>query len=384
MINPRLVSLNQSSTLKITALTKKLRSEGKDVVNFAAGEPDFDTPLFVKEAAKRAIDEGFTKYTPSPGTLELREKIAEKLVKENNIPCKGKNIIVTPGAKYAVFTAIFSLLKEKEEVIIPSPYWLSYPEMVRLAGGKVKIVSAGARDNFKLKTENLKKAITAKTKILILNYPGNPTGVTYDYEELKEIYTAVKDKGIFVLSDEIYEKLIYDGRKHISFASLPDADRFTITINGFSKTYSMTGWRIGYLSAPEEIVNEASKMIDHTTSCTSSISQAAAKAALENKDWPETIKKDFQERRDLLWTGLAEENKIIPVKSQGTFYMFCDIRNTGLTSMQFCSQLLEKHLVSLIPADAFGAEGFVRLSFATSSQSIEKGIDRIKTFIKEL
>lgn len=384
MINPRLVSLSQSSTLRITALTKKLKSEGKDIVNFAAGEPDFDTPLFVKEAAKRAIDEGFTKYTPSPGTLELREKIAEKLVRENNIPCKGKNIIVTPGAKYAVFTAIFSLLKEDEEVIIPSPYWLSYPEMVILSGGKVKVVPADGRDNFKLKIENLKKAITAKSKILILNYPNNPTGITYNEEELREIYEAVKDKGIFVISDEIYEKLIYDGRKHISFASFPGADRFTITINGFSKTYSMTGWRIGYLAAPEEVVNEASKMIDHTTSCTSSISQRAAEAALENKDWPETIKKDFQERRNLLWDGLAECEKIIPVKSQGTFYMFCDIRNTGLSSLEFCSQLLEKYLVSSIPANAFGAEGFIRLSFATSSPSIEKGVDRIKTFLKRL
>jgi len=380
-MNPRIISLNQSSTLKITALTKKLEQEGKDVINFAAGEPDFDTPSFIKDAAKQAIDNGFTKYTPSRGTIQLREKIAEKLQQENNIPATFKNIIVTAGAKYAVFVAIFSLINQGDEVLLPSPYWVSYPEIIKLAGGVLRVFPTKSTDDFKIKAEDLEKAITPKTKVLILNYPSNPTGVTYSYQEIEAIYKVVKDKGIFVVSDEIYEKLIYDGRSHISFASFPGAADFTVTINGFSKTYSMTGWRIGYLVAAEKLINEISKMIDHTTSCTSSISQKGAQAALDNKEWQEFIKKEFQQRRDCLWEGLNSCPKIKPIKSQGTFYMFCDIRDTGLSSMDFASGLLEKHLVSCIPADSFGSQGFIRVSFATSIDSIKKGIIRIKEFI---
>jgi aspartate aminotransferase len=383
-MNSRIVSLNQSSTLKITALTKQLRKEGKDVVNFAAGEPDFDTPSFIKEAAKNAIDQGFTKYTPSRGTVELREKIASKLKNENNINAGANNIIVTTGAKYAIYAAIFSLINEGDEVIIPSPYWVSYPEMVKLAGGVAKFLPIDKENNFKLKPQDLENAITEKTKILILNYPSNPTGVTYSKDELAKIYEIVKDKGIYVISDEIYEKLLYDGRKHFSFASFPGADDFTFTVNGFSKTYSMTGWRIGYLVGPDKLIGEISKMIDHTTSCVCSISQRGASAALDNSEWQETIKEEFQKRRDILWSGLSKTGKVIPLKSEGTFYMFCDISKTGLSSFDFSSRLLEKYLVSCIPASAFGAEGFLRLSFATSSESIEKGIDRISNFVKEI
>lgn len=384
-MNPRVISLSQSSTLKITALTKKLKKEGKDVVNFAAGEPDFDTPSFIKDAAVCALKEGFTKYTPSLGVLELREKIAQKLRQENNLSsCEYQNIIVTTGAKYAVFTAIFGLVREGDEIIIPSPYWVSYPEIVKLAGAKVSLLPASREDNFKILPDNLDKAITSKTKVLILNYPSNPTGVTYTLQELRAIYEVVKNRGIFVISDEIYEKLIYDGREHISFASFAGADKFTITINGFSKTYSMTGWRIGYLAAPEEIVNEFSKMIDHTTSCVCSISQKAAIAALDNPSWPRKINQEFQKRRDILWQGLSKCDRVKPIKSQGTFYMFCDIRETGLSSVEFSSKLLEKYLVSCIPADAFGAEGFIRLSFSTAEENINKGIDRIIKFVKEL
>lgn len=384
MINPQVTSLNKSATLKITALTKKLIKEGKDVVNFAGGEPDFDTPLFIKEEAKIAIDKGLTKYTPSAGRIDLKEAIADKLNRENNIKASASNIIVTSGAKYSIFVTMFSLLAAGDEVIIPAPYWVSYPEMVKLTLAKTVVLPTSVSNDFKINPAELEKAITPKTKLLILNYPSNPTGVTYSREELEAILKVVKKKKIFVLSDEIYEVLTYDGRKHISFASLPGAFESTITINGFSKTYSMTGWRIGYLVADEKIVNETSKIIDHTTSCASSISQSAALAALGNKDWQEEIRGKFQERRDAIWKGLSAFPELKPFKPQGTFYLFCDIRGSGLGSFDFSTRLLENFLTSCIPADPFGQEGYLRCSFSTSLEQISKGVERIGEFLTSL
>lgn len=381
MINPQVSSLNKSATLKITALTKKLISEGKDVVNFAAGEPDFDTPLFIKKEAKAAIDKGLTKYTPSVGRVELREAIAAKLNQENKIQASTSNIIVTSGAKYAIFTAMFTLVSPGDEVIIPSPYWVSYPEMAKLIAAKTVVLPTKRSNDFKVDPEELEKVITSKTKLLILNYPNNPTGVTYSRQELEEILTVVKKKKILVLSDEIYEVLTYDGREHTSFASLPEAFSSTITINGFSKTFSMTGWRIGYLVADERIINEASKIIDHTTSCASSISQSAALAALGNKEWQREIKNKFQERRNALWDGLSAFSELKLIKPQGTFYLFCDIRGSGLNSFDFATKLLENFLTSCIPADSFGQEGYIRCSFSTSLEQIAKGVQRIGDFL---
>lgn len=384
MVNQRVLSLSKSSTLKITALTKQLKNEGKNVINFAAGEPDFDTPAFIKEEAIKALTAGITKYTPSTGFLELREAVAKKIREENNIPCESQNVIVACGAKYAIYTAILTLLDVGDTAIIPAPYWVSYPEMIKLVGGKSKILATSARNNFKIAVKDLKKAINRRTKLLILNYPSNPTGITYSYEELKEIYDVVRDNNIFVLSDEIYEKLLFDGKKHFSFASFPGADKFTITINGFSKAFAMTGWRIGYMVADKKIIEEASKIIDHTTSCISSFSQKAAIVALHDNRFLEEMRIEFQKRRDLLWEGLSGCAYIKPLKPDGTFYMLCDIRKTALSSVDFASQLLEKYLVSCIPADTFGAEGYVRFSFATSSDSIATGIERIKTFLQQL
>ena len=384
MINPRILSLNKSATLKITALTKKLINEGEDVVNFAAGEPDFDTPEFIKENAKKAIDSGFTKYTPSTGTPELKAAIVTKLNKENKLNVLAENIIVTAGAKYAIFSALFTLIDAGDEVIIPSPYWVSYPEIVKLTGGKSIFLKTNRDNNFKIDPQDLKNIITEKTKLLVLNYPCNPTGSTYTRQELEKIAEVVKEKNIFVLSDEIYETLLYDGREHISFGSLAGVNNLTITINGFSKAYSMTGWRIGYLVASKEIIDATSKIIDHTTSCTSSISQKGAQVALGLGDWCKKIRSEFENRRNLLWEGLSICDKIVPIKPEGTFYMFCDISKTGLSSFDFANKLLESQKVSCIPASAFGKEGFVRLSFATSSEQILKGIDRIKRFISTL
>ncbi|MCF7908821.1 MAG: pyridoxal phosphate-dependent aminotransferase [Candidatus Omnitrophica bacterium] len=384
MINPHVTALNKSATLKITALTKKLIREGKDVVNFAAGEPDFDTPEFIKAAAKKAIDEGFTKYTPSCGLPALREAIATKLSQENQIPTKAENVIVTSGAKYALYVALTTLLTKDDEVIIPSPHWVSYPEMVELAGATTKYLLTNEADNFKINPVDLARSIGPKTKVLILNYPSNPTGATYTQGELEEIYKVIEGNNIFVISDEIYEVLTYDSQKHSSFAACSSAASRTITVNGFSKTFSMTGWRLGYLAGPVEIINQASKIIDHTTSCACAISQRAALAALGNKEWLKEVKKIFQERRDIFLHGLEQLPKLKPIKPEGTFYLFCDIRPSGLDSFDFATQLLEKHLVSCIPADPFGKPGFLRMSFATSKEQINKGLERIKKFLSEI
>lgn len=351
------------------------------MVNFAAGEPDFDTPEPVKDAAIAAINSGFTKYTPSAGIPQLKEAIADKLTGDNGLKLSAENIIVTAGAKYALFTAIFTILTPGDEVIIPSPYWVSYPQIARLAGAKVNFLDCPESDNFKIDPSRLEKAITAKTKLLILNYPSNPTGVTYSSSELKAFYEVVRDKNIFVISDEIYESLVYDDLKHTSFASFPGAGDFTVTINGFSKAYSMTGWRVGYLAGPGGLIAQSAKIIDHTTSCVCSIAQHAAIEALKDKDWQKKACLQFQNRRNSLWEGLSGLEKIKPFKSQGTFYMFCDIRGTGLSSLEFSTRLLQEKLVSCIPANAFGKEGFVRLSFSTSAEQIKKGIIRIKEFI---
>ena len=384
MMNPCVASLNKSATLKITSLTKKLIIEGKDVVNFAAGEPDFDTPPFIKDAAKKAIAEGFTKYTSSVGFPQLREAIANKLRKDNKIDVSASNVIVTSGAKYALFAAMFALLDLGDEVILPCPYWVSYPEMLKMTSAKTILLPGDETNNFRIDLQRLKDAINPKTKILILNYPNNPTGMTYSLEKLNEIYDIVKDKNIFVISDEIYEELTYDGKKHTSFASLGQAKEFTITINGFSKTFSMTGWRIGYLAAPDSLVENISKIIDHTTSCASAISQKAALAALGDKDWKTQARDTFEKRRNILWEGLSKIDRLKPLKSEGTFYMFCNIGETNLTSFDFSTQLLQRHLVSVIPSEPFGKEGFIRLSFSTSLEQIKKGIERIKQFISEI
>ncbi|MDD4293925.1 MAG: pyridoxal phosphate-dependent aminotransferase [Candidatus Omnitrophica bacterium] len=383
-INSNVEKLNKSATLKITALTKKMVSQGKDVVNFAAGEPDFDTPDFIKQAAKIAIDKGFTKYTPSAGLPALREAIAKKLNDENGMNVSAANIIVTAGAKYAIYVGLLTVVEPGDEIIVPVPYWVSYPEMAALLGARMVNVATRQEDGFKLKPSELAKAVTSKTRVLILNYPSNPTGVTYTKEELEEILKIAKKNNFYVLSDEIYEKLIYDGSDHVSFASLPGAQDLTITVNGFSKAFSMTGWRLGYLVANDEFIGHASKIIDHTTSCSCTISQHAAIAALADITWQAQIQKEFQNRRDLLYKGLSGIKNFKPMKSNGTFYMFCDVSGTGLSSFDFASRLLEEKLVSCIPADSFGADGFVRLSFATSSDQINKGIIRIKEFVESL
>lgn len=382
----RIKKINPSQTLAITSKAKKLKSEGRDIVNFAAGEPDFDTPGFIKDAAIEAIKDGFTKYTPTTGIPELKKSICEKFRKDNGITYEPSQIIVSCGAKHSIFNILAALLNRGDEVLIPSPYWVSYPEMVNFYEGKPRFIKTDAENNFKITAAELERQINAKTKLLLLNSPSNPTGCVYSLKELAAIAKICVTKKVFVVSDEIYEKLIYDNLRHISIASLAsDIYDFTITVNGTSKSYSMTGWRIGYLAGPKDIVEAISKIQDHSTSCPVSISQKAAVAALSAPDeFFRSICAEFQKRRDYLLGRLKEINKLGYVTPRGAFYVFCDISKTGLTSSVFADRLLEEASVAIIPGEGFGRDDYARISFATSIEQIEKGMNRIKEWVDRL
>ncbi len=382
----RLKKINPSSTLAITAKAQKLKSEGKDVINFAAGEPDFDTPDFIKDAAGEAIKAGFTKYTPTTGTPELKKAISEKFKRENSLEYNPSQIAVSCGAKHSIFNALFVLLNRYDEVLIPSPYWVSYPEMVNLCEGTPRFISTLPENNFKLTIEELQKHITLKAKVLILNSPSNPTGCVYSLDELKEIARVCVAKKIFVISDEIYEKLIYDNLKYTSIASLnKDIYELTLTVNGLSKSFSMTGWRIGYLAGPVDIVEAISKLQDHSTSNPASISQKAAVAALNASDeFSKNLCQEFQKRRDYIISRLKQIKKISFVPPLGAFYIFCDISKAKMDSLSFASRLLDEELVAVIAGEGFGRDDYVRISFATGMEQIEKGMDRIEDWLNKL
>ncbi|MDD5044626.1 MAG: pyridoxal phosphate-dependent aminotransferase [Candidatus Omnitrophica bacterium] len=382
----RIEKVKPSPTLALTAKAKKLKAEGKDIVNFGAGEPDFDTPDFIKDKAIEAIRSGFTKYTPTQGTLELREAISEKFKKDNSLQYAPDQIVVSSGAKHSIYNIISVLVDLGDEVLIPSPYWVSYPEMVNLAQGKPVFMETQAANNFKITAEQLKKNISKKTKLLILNSPSNPTGCVYTEQELKDIARVCVENNIFVISDEIYEKLIYDGTAHFSIASI-DSKIYdlTITVNGVSKSYSMTGWRIGYLGAPKEITQAVSRLQDHSTSCPASISQKAAVFALkEGGEFVNKMRDEFRKRRDYIIKRLDNMSKIDYIRPQGAFYVFCCIKYTGLTSSEFSSRLLDEAGVSLIPGQGFGRDDYIRISFATNMKEIEKGMDRLQKWLEEL
>ena len=379
----RLNKINPSATLAITAKAKKLKSEGKDIINFAAGEPDFDTPDFIKDAAIASIKAGFTKYTPTTGIPELKNLISNKFKKDNSLDYAPSQIVVSCGAKHSLFNTLLALVDREDEVLIPSPYWLSYPEMVNLSEGIVRFIKTSPVNNFKITIADLEKNINAKTKMLILNSPSNPTGCVYNLEELKEIARICVAKKIFVTSDEIYEKIIYDNLKHISIASLgKDIYDLTITVNGLSKSFSMTGWRIGYLGGAQYIVEAISKLQDHSTSNPASISQKAAVAALNAPDdFSRNLCQEFQKRRDYLAKRLSGIKKISFILPQGAFYVFCDISQTGLDALTVANRLLDEAQVALIPGEGFGRNDYIRISFATSLQHLEKGMDRIEEWL---
>jgi aspartate aminotransferase len=382
----RLQKINPSSTLAITSKAKKLKSSGKDIVNFAAGEPDFDTPDFIKAAAIQAINSGFTKYTPSTGTADLKNLICQKFKKDNFLEYSPEQVIVSCGAKHSVYNALMVLVNPGDEVLIPLPYWVSYPEMVNLCQGTPVFIQTAAKNNFKISPQDLSQNITSRTKVLILNSPSNPAGSVYNKEELEAIAEICVKQNIFVLSDEIYEKIIFDGLKHESIGALnKDIYNLTVTINGLSKSHAMTGWRIGYLGAPADLAAAISNLQDHSTSNPNSIAQKAAEAALSAPDdFSLKLRQEFTRRRDYLASRIRKIKELDFCLPQGAFYMFCDISKTGLGSLAFATRLLDEEFVSLIPGGAFGLDNYIRISFATSVEEIGKGLDRIENWIKKL
>jgi len=382
----RLKKINPSSTLAITSGAKKLKMEGKDIVNFAAGEPDFDTPDFIKEAAINAINSGFTKYTPTTGIPELKKIICQKFKKDNSLEYAPNQVIVSNGAKHSIYNVLMVLLNRCDEVLIPLPYWVSYPEMVNLCEAIPRFIKTTAENNFKISATDLTKHITPKTKVLILNSPSNPAGCVYSRRELEAIAKACVEKNIFVISDEIYEKIIFDGLKYESIASLnKDIYNLTITVNGLSKSHSMTGWRIGYIGAPSDVASAISNLQDHSTSNPNSIAQKAAVSALTAPgDFTHKLCQEFEKRRDYLAGRLKEIKGLNFCLPQGAFYMFCNISETKLDSMTFAKRLLDEEYVSVIPGSAFGMDNYIRISFATSIEELQKGMDRLKAWVAKL
>ncbi|MBU2541863.1 MAG: pyridoxal phosphate-dependent aminotransferase [Candidatus Omnitrophica bacterium] len=382
----RLNEIKPSSTLAITAKAKLLKKQGRPIINFAAGEPDFDTPEQIKEAAIQAIRDGFTKYTPASGTPELKKAVQEKFKRDNNLEYSLDEIIISSGAKHSLYNSLQAIVNPHDEVIIISPYWLSYPEMIKLAGGKPVVLETKQKQGFKIDQKALESLINKKTKALIINSPSNPTGVVYSEAELMQIAEIVAKNKTFILSDEIYEKLIFDGQKHTSIASLNnEIYKQTITINGVSKTYSMTGWRIGFLGAPKEIAAAVASLQSHSTSNPASISQKAAVSALAMKD-SEILPfiNEFSKRRDCLTQKLGEIPGISFFKPAGAFYVFVNISGLKIAPMEFASRLLDEEFVACIPAESFGSKSHVRLSFATNNDEIIEGCRRIKKFIESL
>ena len=388
------LSISPSATLAIDSKAKKLKAEGIDVVGFGAGEPDFDTPVHIKKAAIAAIEEGFTKYTPASGTMTLKEAICAKFKKDNGLEYTPANIVISNGAKHSLVNVFQAICNPGDEVIIPAPFWVSYPEMVKLADGVPVIVYTTEEQGFKFTVDQIRQAVTAKTKAIILNSPSNPTGMVYTREELAELADLAVEKGFYVVSDEIYEKLIYDGKTHVSIASINEKIKAqTIIVNGVSKTYAMTGWRIGYTASTPEIAKIMSNVQSHATSNPNSIAQKAAEAAISGpQDMVATMVAAFASRRDYMVKRINSMPGLSCVNPNGAFYVMMNISQlmgkelAGLkiqSSDDFANVLLEKANVALVPGSGFGIDTHVRLSYATSQENITKGLDRIEQFLKQ-
>jgi aspartate aminotransferase len=385
-ISQRAAALAPSLTLAIDSKAKQMKAEGQDVVGFGAGEPDFDTPQHIKDAAIKALNEGFTKYTPSSGIPELRQAIADKFKRENGLNYKPSQVIVSCGGKHSCYNVILATCQEGDEVIIPSPYWLSYPEMVKLAGATPVIIPTTDKSEFKVTAEQLRKAITPRTRLFLLNSPSNPTGSVYTPEEIKTLGDLCVDKGVLIMSDEIYEHLLYDGARHQSVASFSAAHYdHTIVVHGFAKAWSMTGWRLGFLAAPEPIAKAIDAIQSHSTSNPTSFAQKGAVAALTGpQDHLKGWLAEYTKRRSFAHKRLNSIPGISCVNSKGAFYLFPNISKLGLKSTEFCARLLEEQKVAAVPGIAFGADEYLRISYATSMANIEKGLDRLEKFARSL
>lgn len=379
MISEKAENIKPSATMEISNKAKKLKTKGVDVINLSVGEPDFDTPDNIKEYAIEAIKNGFTKYTESAGILELREAISEKLEKENGLSYSSSQIVVSNGAKHSLYNIFLSILNPGDEVIIPAPYWVSYPEMVRLAGGVP--VFCRWDENFKIDMEYLQSLINKKTKALILNTPANPTGIVYDKAEIEGIANLLIKNNILCISDEVYEKIIYNGKKHISIATCsPEMKKLTVVVNAVSKTFAMTGWRIGYIAAEKDIADAISKIQGQTTSAPSTIAQKASVIAIrQGKTLYSCMVKEFQRRRDYLLNNLPKE--IYYPKPMGAFYLFFNYKD--MDSITLSKRLLEEKFMAVVPGAEFGADKFVRISYATSMGNLEIVVERLKEFVEE-
>src|SRR4026208_2224659 len=385
-ISERAAQLTPSLTLSIDSKAKAMKAEGIDVCGFGAGEPDFDTPQHIKRAAIEALGARSTKSAPNAGVPELRQAIADKLAADNGLNYRAGQIVVSNGAKHACYNAILATCQPGDEVIIPAPYWVSYPDMVRLVGADPVIVPTSERNAWKMRPEDFENAMTPRTKMLIMNSPGNPTGSVYTREELEAIVNEAAEEDIYVLSDEIYEKLVYDDAQHVSIASLSkEAYDLTLTVNGFSKSYAMTGWRLGYLAAPEAVGKAVDSIPSHSTANPCSFAQKGALAALKGDQQPITDMRDeFDMRRNYMFDRVSKIPNVTAVKPQGAFYVLVNISQLGLTSQNFADRLLSKANVAVVQGAAFGDDRTVRLSYATSIDIIKKGLDRFQDFCRTL
>jgi aspartate aminotransferase len=388
-ISKRAQSIKPSPTLVIDAKAKTLKEQGVDIINFGVGEPDFDTPQSIKNAAINAINSGFTKYCPVSGTLEIKNAIIKKLKRDNNLVYSPEQVMISNGAKHSLYNLFQSIIDDDDEVVVPAPYWVSYPDMIALAGGKSIIVQTTDKTNFKAMPEAIEKILTKKTKAIVINSPSNPTGVTYSQKELSAIADVCIKHKIFIISDDIYEKLVYDNFNFISIAQVSNqAKELTIIINGVSKAYAMTGWRIGYASGPKDIISAMAKIQSQSTSNACSISIKAAVEALNgSQKCVENMKKEFKKRRDYIITRLNSIQGITCRRPEGAFYVFPNIKEllgktfdnkTINTDLEFADYLLNCAKIAVVPGTAFGAEGYIRLSYATSIENIKSGMDRLE------
>lgn len=375
----RVQKVAPSLTLAIEAKAKQLKQQGQNIISFSAGEPDFDTPEFIKAKTIESLKKGFTKYTPASGTLELRKAISEKLLKENGLSYSPEEIIVSCGAKHAIYNVIQVLLEEGDECIFSSPFWLSYPEMVTLASAKSVVVPTTLESGYKMTADQFERAITPRTKLLIINSPSNPTGAVYSKDELIQFAEICKKKSIFILSDEIYEKLIYNGKRHYSIGALvPGVRDLTITVNGASKSYAMTGWRMGYAACPKEIAKAVASLQSHSTSNPTSFAQEGfLEGVLHGDSEVERMRLVFEKRRDLIVDLVSKIPNLKYFKAEGAFYLFCDISAFKMKSLELADKLLEEAKVAVVPGIAFGDDRTIRLSFATSETNITEGVRRI-------
>ena len=378
-----------SPTLAVDAKAKALKAAGKDVCGFGAGEPDFDTPGFVKDACAKALAEGQTKYAPTPGIPALRKAIAEAYAARGFSGVAEANVVVSPGGKMSCYLAILATVSPGDEVVIPAPYWVSYPEMVKLAGGVPRFIAAEDSAGFKVTPDQLRAALTPRTRMVVLNSPSNPTGAVYTRAELEALVDLCVKAGVWILSDEIYEHLVYDGQSTCSPATFsPEAARLVITVSGYAKTYSMTGWRLGTLVAEKSVAAAVADLQSQISSNATTFAQFGALAVHRHPDQAAAALAEmqvaFDRRRLLLWEGLNAIPGLTCYRSQGAFYLFPNIRAFGLTSAQFADRLLEEELVAVVPGSAFGSEGYIRLSYATSDDIIRKGLERLARFCAKL